>query len=293
MSLRAWSASAAWTCRAMALQCTARAFWIASCATVPALAPCWPAAAAEPLATGDAPWLVTLGGYTLIAPRFEGAARYAPDWRPIFSFRRADGKDWLDLPYDGVGFELYETETFRFGPVVDWRLQRHVSNDICPGCRAFGSADVSLEGGVFAEYWPIDWLRTRLEVRHALVGGAGFVADLSSDAVWRATPTLLFAAGPRISVADRSFMRVYYDLDPAVAAAANAEETNTGAGLRAAGLNGFARWTISPQWAASAYTEFEHLIHAPISRPHIGSGGTSQESVTVGVGLSYTFAFRR
>ena len=246
--------------------------------------------AEEAKAGGDMPWLITLGSYAVMAPRFEGASRYAPDWRPIFTFRRADEREWLELPHDGFGIELYESDVFRFGPVVDWRFQRRISNDICAGCRAFGSVELSLEGGIFAEYWPLEWLRTRLEVRHAVVGGAGVVADLSSDAVWRATPKLLLAAGPRISFADRSFIRVNYDLDPAVAAVANSEGREPPAGLRSAGFGGYARWTIDSQWAASAYTEWEHLAHAPIESPRIGGGGMPLHGVTIGIGLSYTFA---
>jgi hypothetical protein len=36
------------------------------------------AEAEEAKAPDSVPWLITLGGYAIVAPRFEGAARYMP-----------------------------------------------------------------------------------------------------------------------------------------------------------------------------------------------------------------------
>jgi outer membrane scaffolding protein for murein synthesis (MipA/OmpV family) len=227
-------------------------------------------------ASGSAGWLVTVGSYAIYAPRFEGANQSGGDARPIFDFRRADGREWLDHPKDGFGIELYETDTFRIGPVVDWRLLRHTTAGYNT-YRTFGWIDLSVEGGLFAELWPTEWLRTRLELRHATVGGAGNVADFSADLVWKATPAMLFAFGPRLSFADSSYMNANYGSD------------TTGAGMRAVGLGAFGRFRLDEHWNTLAFAEWEHLTAVSAENAKSRHADWSNDGVTIGIGLSYTF----
>src|SRR5262249_10165593 len=140
-------------------------------------------------AAESSPLLITLGSYGVYAPRFEGSRHHDLTPWPIISWRQQGSKEWLDLPTACLDDAVIETDDFRAGPVGYWRWQRDTSTILPRGFARLGhgrsSVDLSLEGGAFAEYWPKDWLRTRIEVREAFVGAKGLVANLSADFVWR------------------------------------------------------------------------------------------------------------
>lgn len=251
-----------------------------------------PVALAEdglPMAPG---WLLTLGSFGTYGPRFEGARSYQPGWRPIFDLRRPDSREWLSMPLDGYGFELIETDSFRMGPVATWRFQRHVDTT-CVGCRSLGSIDASVEAGVFLEYWPAEWWRTRAELRAAAFGGDGYVADLSSDLVWQAMPALQLTVGPRLSLASHDFMQVYYGLSASEAAALHGLPFSPAGGLRSLGAGSQATLRLDRDWSLIGFVEWQHLAGPAGDALRVEGRGVPVDSVTVGLGASYTFAFDR
>ena len=130
----------------------------------------------------DAGWIITLGGYGDLEPKFEGARHHTFWFHPIIDFRAVGSREWLSLPNDGFDFPLIVTDSFRAGPVVNGRWERDVSS-LVRGFRHVSTIELSAEAGVFAEWWPAGFLRTRVEARDAVFGASGIVADLSADAV--------------------------------------------------------------------------------------------------------------
>lgn len=250
-----------------------------------------PAHAGEPGAKPDL-WLVTVGSWATVEPDFEGSRRYGLGWKPMFSLRKSDSRDWLALPNDGMDFELIETDSFRAGPVLTWRwLAGDKSKPVAAGFRRLGPIDLSIEGGVFAEYWPTTWIRLRTEVRDAALGGKGVVADLTSDLVWRPTPRLVVAWGPRLSVADSDYMRAHYGADTQSVPPGQPVQ-QAGAGLRAIGTGAFTKYAWSEQWSTSAFLEYQHLADAAAGSPVVHDHGT-RDQLSGGIGLSYTFGIGR
>ena len=240
----------------------------------------------------DSPLLITLGSYGVYGPRFEGSKRHDIGPWPIISWRNAGDKEWLELPTDGIDLALVETENFRFGPVGYWRWQRDTSTISQRGFGRIGrgktAIDLSIEGGLFAEYWPVEWLRTRVEAREALFGANGMVANISSDVVWKPTSAWTFAAGPRLSLADRDFMEDYYGVTAAQSLASGLRTYNASPGLRSYGAGTFAKYKLSPEWTTQAFFNYEHLTGSAGDSPVISARG-SREQYMVGLGLSYTF----
>jgi MipA family protein len=158
-------------------------------------------------------WIITLGGYGIIEPKSEGSKSFQTTGRPVFNVRHSTDREWLSLPNDSIDYELIETDQLRAGPVVNARLgsvgpaSERGSRTVSIGGHAIAA---SFEAGAFVEYWPVEWLRTRVEVRAAAIGGSGVVGDLNVDAVWRPSKALTVNAGPRLSVADGAYMDTYY-----------------------------------------------------------------------------------
>jgi outer membrane scaffolding protein for murein synthesis (MipA/OmpV family) len=264
---------------------------LACCLVLYAVALAPPCRAEEPRGTAE-PWIVTIGGWGTLEPTFEGARTMKPAGRPIFSFRSAGSKDWLVLPNDGFDFELIETDNFRAGPVANWNWVR-ASNSIAPrGFRPIGSVDLSVEAGVFAEYWPMEWIRTRAELRDSVWGGNGWIADLTSDLVWRTGTGWTITGGPRLSLADTSFMRTYYGVSPEQSLATGLPTYLPRAGWRSVGLGQSVKYDWNPSWSTMAFVEYRHLSGPAGDSPVIDVGGT-REQFTVGLGFSYNFTFSR
>jgi MipA family protein len=247
-------------------------------------------AADEAKTKDDGPLLITLGSYGVYAPKFEGSKRHDIGPWPIISWRNANDKEWLELPLDGIDLALIETDNFRAGPVGFWRWQRD-TNSLRP--RGFSrikntQIDLSIEAGAFAEYWPVEWLRTRIEAREAFFGASGLVANISSDAVWKPTSAWTFAAGPRMSVADKEFMTSYYGVDGAQSASSGLPSYRVNSGIRSYGAGAFAKYKISPAWTTQGFFNYEHLTGGAGDSPVIGTRG-SREQYMLGLGLSYTF----
>lgn len=249
-----------------------------------------PAAAQDKAAGDDGPLLITLGAYGVFGPKFEGSKGHDISPWPIISWRNANDKEWLDLPKDGLEYTVYETDNFRFGASGYVRWQRDTSTIVQRGFQHLkhSSIDLSLEAGAFAEYWPMQWLRTRIEAREAVYGATGLVGYLSSDAVWRPDSKWTFAAGPRLSVADNRFMTDYYGVNQAQSNTSGLPVYATSAGLRSYGAGTFAKYKISTNWTTQGFFEYEHLSGTAGDSPVISQRG-SREQYMIGLGLSYTF----
>jgi MipA family protein len=235
-------------------------------------------------------WIVTLGSYGVFEPKSEGSKTYQTTGRPIFNVRHSTDREWLSLPNDSIDYELIETDQFRAGPVVNGRLGRTGTSD--RGSRDVSFAGhavaVSLEAGAFVEYWPVDWLRTRVEVRTAAVGGAGVTGDLNVDAVWRPNQALTVNAGPRLSVGDGAFMDTYYGVSAAQAAALRVSRFDADAGVRSYGFGVGFKYRFTPQFTGLGYVEHQRLAGSAADSPLIASLGTPVQT-SVGLGASYDF----
>lgn len=239
------------------------------------------------------PLLITLGGNAVFAPRYEGASRHSFGPWPIISWRRPGEKEWLDHPTDGLDFSLIETENFRMGPVGFLRWQRDNATIPARGFSRVGTGhtaiDLSLEGGIFAELWPAQWLRTRVELRESVVGARGMLAIFASDLVWRPDRAMTFSIGPRLTLADDRFMRSYYGVNAPQSVQSGLTLYNPDAGARSYGLSGLARYKLSEVWTTQVFAEYQRLTGPAGDSPVISGRGSTPDQYLVGAGISYTF----
>lgn len=224
-------------------------------------------------------WLVTIGGWATLEPQDEGSKRYGPGFRPLFSINKPGDKQWLVLPNDSLDYDLIETDNFRAGPAVNFRWSAD-GRSTPRGMTNWGFLDVAVETGVFAEYWPAHWLRTRIEAREVVVGSSGLVSDVSADLVLRPGPWTI-TAGPRLSLADHRYLRANY-----------AEPSSQGLGVRYVGAGSMLAYKWSENWTTTSFVEYQHLTGAAARSPFIDVDGT-REQVVVGLGATYTFTVGR
>ena len=102
-------------------------------------------------------YIIELGGYGVFEPSYEGSKRYLLSFKPIVDINKEGDRVWQFFPNDAIGYDLFETANFHAGPAGNLSLQsRFHSPDID---FRLGKADVTLQGGVFAEYYPVENFR--------------------------------------------------------------------------------------------------------------------------------------
>ncbi len=237
-------------------------------------------------------WIVTLGGWGNVSPEYSGSSHYDFGGSPIIDIRHVGSREWLSLPKDGIDYELFETENFRAGPVGNIRWDFGDTRD--RGLKEIGDTgiDLALEVGAFAEYWPTDFWRTRLEARNAVYGAEGWVFDLSSDIVWHPATQLTLAAGPRLSIADSDYMNSYYGINSGEAQSLHLAKYKASAGVRSTGAGLYVEYKWNAQLSTMASFEYERLVGDAADSPLVREDG-SPDQFTFALGAKYQFVWNR
>lgn len=237
----------------------------------------------------ERPVLMTIGIWNLGAQPFPGSDELELVVKPIINFRRPDEREWLSLPGDSGGPSLIKTDRFRLGPSVNIVGRRKASDSDVT--RGLGDVKTAYEVGAFAEFWPANFLRTRVEARRGFNGHEGVVVDLSADAVWHPTERLRLTFGPRVSLADDRYMQTYFGVTSAQAFASGLAAFDARGGLQSASVTTSISYRWSDNWSTIGFAEAGKLVGDAADSPIAKRG--SDDLLTVGVAATYKFAFDR
>ncbi len=236
--------------------------------------------------TIDSDWTVTIGVKGVMSPTFFGAKDYALSPSPILSVRRAGSPTQFTSERDSPSIALLDFGRFRAGPALNFEPGRSSSDDkVLKGLHKVGA---SVQLGAFAEYYPVDWFRTRLEVRNGLGAETGLSGDLSADAIIPLTERLILSGGPRVSLQDAQALSPYFNVDAAESFASGLPIYRIKGNTTSAGVGGQISYKLTPQWELRGYVEYERVLNGIASSPLVKLRG-SPDQLTVGLGLSYEF----
>ena len=233
-------------------------------------------------------WVVTLRGNVVASPDFPGSDELSVIGYPSMSLRRAGTPDRFSSPDDAISFGLIDTGTFRAGPSFRYIGARKQKDHF----ELIGLGDVpwTIEAGVFAELWPTDYLRARVDVRHGFHGHRGLVADFALDGVLP-YGAFSFSAGPRLTLASSRFMDAYFSVSPFEANINGAPAYSASGGVKSVGLAGAVNYRFSPQWSTTGYVRYDRLVGDAGDSPIPQLYG-SRNQFTVGASVGYTFNVR-
>jgi len=253
-----------------------------SVVVVAACVACVSGAAAEPARD----WTVTIGVEGRVGPAYEGASNSSVTPFPMFDVRPMGTPANFRSPRDGFSFGILDSRRFQVGPTVKLRLPRREGSD--SNLRGLGNVDMALEAGAFAEFWPVDWLRGRVELRQGFGGHHGLVSDLMADVVVPVSPKLTLSAGPRLTLATASATSPYFSVSPAQSIASGLPVYDARGGVRSWGAGAQARYEWSRTWATHMFIEYERLVGDAGNAPLVTMRGT-RDQVQVGAGVTYSF----
>jgi MipA family protein len=231
-------------------------------------------------------WIVTLKANLQLQPSYPGADDVSFVGYPSLSFRRAGTVERFSAPDDGLSFSFIDDSALRFGAVGRFQGGRDLEDDR----RLFGlnKIDWAVEPGLFVEYWPVEFLRARAEVRHGINGHDGFVADLGLDLV-QTFGAFTVSAGPRLSLGDSEFTRTYFGVTPVEAALnGQVEAYRPSGGITSVGATASASYNWSEQWSTTAFVSYKRLVGDAADSPIVQEFGSENQ---VGLGLTVSYSF--
>lgn len=238
--------------------------------------------------SGD--WVVTLGGYGALEPAFPGSKNYVGTGRLIFDLYRAGDRVWLTLPNDAAAITLYEAGNFRAGVAGDLLLGRNRNDDIL-ALYGLRNIDYTFELGGFAEYYPVPFLRTRVELLQGVTGADGFSANFMADFIYAPGPQWLFTVGPRLKVVNTQYMSTFFSINPVESGLSGLPVYNATSGLYSVGVDATARYNVTERFSIRAFAEWNQLSGDAANSPLVQFRG-SEEQWQVGIGAAYKFSFR-
>lgn len=270
---------------------------LAAAADLPAAPPPPPTAPAT-YAPAAPDWIVTVGIEARILPEWPGASTKKIGFTalPLFSIRKEGTPPEFFAPRDSFGFNIIDLGQFKLGPAIQFIGDRQAQNYK----ELYGLGNVGYTGqvGLFAEYWPVSWLRLRGEVRQGIGGETGITGDGFLDAVvpigqWT------WSGGPRVTAQTTAAVSPYYSITPAQAAAtatlvpvtglAALPAYNASGGLYSYGAGTQLLYRFNPQWETHAFIEYQRLTGSVADSPIVTDRGSANQ-FTYGIGASYSFA---
>lgn len=248
-----------------------------------------PARAYMPPATGTSDtYIVTLSANGVLSPSFPGSDALTGIVYPSLSFRRSDEPARFSAPDDGISISIIDNPTFRVGPVFRYQSGRYLSDDH----RLFGlrKLNADIESGVFVEYWPLSFIRARLEVRHGFRQDSGFVGNVGVDLV-EPYQKFTFSLGPRFTFGDDDYAKRYFGVNPLEAALnGRVYPFRPDGGVTSIGALAAVTYTWNETWATTGYVGYNRLIGDVADSPIVTRLG-SRDQLTIGAKLSYSFNF--
>ncbi|WP_274629987.1 MipA/OmpV family protein [Arvimicrobium flavum] len=233
-------------------------------------------------------WSLTLGASGYFAPEYEGDDKMVFRAVPLVSLGKTGTVTKFASRNDNISLGLIDNGTVRAG----------VAGKIIFGRDADDSDDLAGldpvrwggEAGLFAEVYPLDWLRVRGEVRHGIRSHDGIVGDVAVDAFQDVTPSIRVSGGPRLSFASSDYFDAYYGVSAAESAASGLGAYDPGSGMRAAGVGGAVTWQATDKITASVFGEYARLL-GPAEDSTLVKERGSVDQFTVGISTTYRFDF--
>jgi outer membrane protein len=229
---------------------------------------------ADPPGQGLFGWSVAATLQLRVAPDYMGSKTYSVGPGGSLSLSRPGVAPVFVAPDDSPSLHLVGDPSLNGGVALRWRSSRDDHDNL----RGFDKIDWSVEPGGFVNWWPVDALRVRAEVRHGFGGNRAWMADLSADAVYRDASWVL-SIGPRAHWADSKFTHTSFGVTPLEAArspfgigAYAGDGTFSSAGLLASAEY---RWT--PRWSIVADGEYHQLMGSAAGSPIVAILGSKDQ----------------
>lgn len=251
------------------------------------------ASAATSALAGDDAWFgdiagVNVGGFVVVAPKYEGSSDYRAIGVPFVAPAFNGGGRFQFKGPDDLRFRLLELNGFEAGPLAGWRFGRDEEDSR----RLWGLGDVDgglVVGGYMA--YRVGFLKPFLSYHHQVTGGdAGGVVRFGSEAIWQLGRGSEIVGSVGASWADKRYMDAYFSVTPGQSAASSAglPTYDADAGIKDVFVGATAKVALSELWTLQLSARYAHLVGDASDSPI----AETSHQLTGGVGLTYRFDLR-
>jgi len=233
-------------------------------------------------------WTVTLKANLISAPSYPGAKDNSILFFPSGGIRKAGTPATFSTPDQGVSLALFDIGWLKAGPAASFVGARRGRDHAA--LLGLNDVDWTIEGGAFVELWPMEQLRTRVELRKGFHGHHGYVADFGADWVVK-QGQWTFSAGPRLTLASDDFMRRYFSVSPLESGLSGLPVYKADGGVKSYGATIAAKYDWSKAFSTTLWGRYDRLTGDAAKSPIVRETG-SPNQFTVGLIAAYAFDFR-
>ena len=236
---------------------------------------------------------LTVGLGVAVAPDYEGADEYRVIPAPSISWKTSAFT--LRTRGPGIEIDLVPGQGFGAGPILRYDFGRDDADD--SAVARLPDIEGSLEaGGFVSAALPVASLggspllaTFRAEATQGL-GDDGHGGLEAKGSVGLLAPGDPLTLGVNLSTtwADEDYMRAYFGVTAAGAAASGLPVYTPDPGIKDVGVNLFASYKLTQNWSATAAAGYTRLIGDAADSPIVGQRG-SENQFFGAFGLSYTF----
>ncbi len=228
-------------------------------------------------------YVIHLGIGAQYQPKYPGADSYILTPLPIVAVDR------LYLPGLGQVVDGEEkTRGWGFYPAFSFIGKREASDS--PDLTGTTTIDSSVELG-FGVRYRYDWLRGYAEVRQGFGGYSGQVGRFGLEVITEPTDRLELVFGPRVNWGSGDYMRTYFGVTAAEAAAPGSTLTayRPSAGISSVGFDLTANYAITDRTTLHVRAGWDRFVGDAADSPIVQQG--DDDNITIGAGLTYRFDF--
>lgn len=206
-----------------------------------------------------AEWHGMIGAGVNSKPEYPGSGKRETDVQPVgkISYGRffIGGQAGL-----GIGYNAFDAGNFTFGAMLSRESNGERKESDSPRLKGLGDIDETTRAGLFVSYRH-DWLRANANVLWD-VGGKdlGLIANLSAEAVTRATPSLELSAGFSFTYGNDEYAQTAFGITPAQAARSGLPAYAPGAGATRGAFQLGASYALTPSWTLGARASAGRLL---------------------------------
>ncbi len=237
---------------------------------------------------------VRLGLGPVLSTKYEGSDDYKVQPVPVVSLRYRDIVEIDNNEVKITAFNrLFGTNAtvggaaFRVGPLISLNFGRKArrSTDL----RGMGNVGTALELGGFASFVWENGTRARLRVRQDIVSGhSGALVTVDLNRTFYRGERFNVGGGVSGTWASGPYMRSYFGVSAAQAAASGYPRFTPGAAFKDVSLGLSANYSISPRWSVVGASGYKRLMGAAADSPIVRQVGSANQ-LSLSAFAVYTF----
>lgn len=229
----------------------------------------------------DSDWVIRLGGFGIITPKYEGSDDHKIRAFPLIDIEYKE-RFFLN-PVKGLGVWFWRGSQAKAGASVSYTNGR--DEDDSSYLEGLGDVDGGVTANLYLDWEPRPWSAS-LHYRRQMSGDdTGTLVDLRAGYGFRLVGPVFIKPSVRIKYADSDYNQSYFSVNPRQSANSGLPEYDADSGLNGVGAGVLALMFLNKHWSLQALCNYERLVGDAGDSPIV----QDKNQIRAGVGFAYQF----